>query len=77
VCRLPARPQARITYLNVESYRALRSLKLKGLTPMTALLGPNGSGKSTVLDVFAFLAECFERGLRRAWVVSSSAVLAG
>ena len=34
---------------------------------MTALLGPNGSGKSTVFDVFAFLAECFESGLRRAW----------
>jgi predicted ATPase len=31
------------------------------------LLGPNGSGKSTVFDVFAFLSECFESGLRRAW----------
>lgn len=31
------------------------------------LLGPNGSGKSTVFDVFAFLSECFELGLRRAW----------
>jgi predicted ATPase len=28
---------------------------------------PNGSGKSAVFDVFAFLAECFELGLRRAW----------
>jgi len=37
------------------------------LTPQTVLLGPNGSGKSTVFDVFAFLAECFELGLRRAW----------
>ena len=37
------------------------------LTPLTVLLGPNGSGKSTVFDVFAFLAECFEGGLRRAW----------
>ena len=34
---------------------------------MTVLLGPNGSGKSTVFDVFAFLAECFESGLRCAW----------
>lgn len=25
------------------------------------------SGKSTVFDVFAFLSECFESGLRRAW----------
>lgn len=31
------------------------------------LLGPNGSGKSTVFDVFAFVADCFGSGLRRAW----------
>jgi predicted ATPase len=53
--------------LKVENYRALRSLELKNLTPLTALLGPNGSGKSTIFDVFAFLSECFDVGLRRAW----------
>ncbi|MBP7468196.1 MAG: AAA family ATPase, partial [Thauera sp.] len=37
------------------------------LTPMTVLLGPNGSGKSTVFDVFNFLSECFQFGLRHAW----------
>lgn len=58
---------ARIERLQVRNYRALRSVDLKDLTPMTVLLGPNGSGKSTVFDVFAFLAECFESGLRRAW----------
>jgi len=42
-------------------------VEFKDLQPITALLGPNGSGKSTVFDVFAFLAECFESGLRRAW----------
>ena len=31
------------------------------------MLGPNGSGKSTIFDVFAFLSECFDSGLRRAW----------
>lgn len=31
------------------------------------LLGPNGSGKSTVFDVFNFLSECFQSGLRYAW----------
>lgn len=60
-------PPARIEYLRVENYRALRTVELKSLTPLTALLGPNGSGKSTVFDVFAFLSECFESGLRRAW----------
>ncbi len=57
----------RIEYLKVQNFRALRDVEFKSLTPMTVLLGPNGSGKSTVFDVFAFLAECFEAGLRRAW----------
>ncbi|MGH9418754.1 MAG: AAA family ATPase, partial [Thermoanaerobaculia bacterium] len=58
---------ARIEYLRVENYRALKQVEFKELTPLTVLLGPNGSGKSTVFDVFAFLSECFESGLRRAW----------
>jgi predicted ATPase len=58
---------ARIEYLKVRNFRALRDVEFKDLTPLTVLLGPNGSGKSTVFDVFAFLAECFELGLRRAW----------
>ncbi len=57
----------RITYLKVQNYRALREVELGDITPLTVLLGPNGSGKSTLFDVFAFLAECFELGLRRAW----------
>lgn len=54
-------------YLRVRNYRALHDLELRGITPLTVLLGPNGSGKSTVFDVFAFLAECFTTGLRKAW----------
>jgi predicted ATPase len=65
--RRERKPPARIEYLRVENYRALRQVEFKNLTPMTVLLGPNGSGKSTVFDVFAFLSECFESGLRRAW----------
>lgn len=61
------REPARIEYLKVRNFRALREVEFKNLTPMTVLLGPNGSGKSTVFDVFAFLSECFEAGLRRAW----------
>jgi predicted ATPase len=40
---------------------------LDALTPLTVLLGPNGSGKSTIFDVFSFLSECFQFGLRHAW----------
>jgi len=57
----------RIQYLKVQNFRALREVEFENLSPLTVLLGPNGSGKSTVFDVFAFLAECFELGLRRAW----------
>ena len=57
----------RIEALSVINYRALQDLKLRDLTPLTVFVGPNGSGKSTVFDVFAFLAECFSVGLRKAW----------
>lgn len=57
----------RIESLHVRNYRALKDITLGKITPLTVLLGPNGSGKSTVFDVFAFLAECFTDGLRKAW----------
>lgn len=57
----------RIEYLRVQNYRALKDIELKGLTPLTVFLGPNGSGKSTIFDVFAFLSESFQSGLRKAW----------
>ena len=57
----------RIERLHVRNFRALRDVEFKNMKPLTALLGPNGSGKSTVFDVFAFLADCFDSGLRRAW----------
>jgi len=57
----------RIEQLRVRNYRTLRDLELKEITPLTVFPGPNGSGKSTIFDVFAFLSECFQFGLRRAW----------
>lgn len=47
--------------------RTACALEFKDITPLTVLLGPNGSGKSTVFDVFNFLSECFQYGLRSAW----------
>lgn len=57
----------RIEMLEVRNFRALANVKIQDITPLTVLLGPNGSGKSTVFDVFAFLSECFQSGLRSAW----------
>ena len=61
------RETARIEQLRVENYRALKNIELPNITPLTVLLGPNGSGKSTLFDVFNFLSECFQFGLRHAW----------
>lgn len=61
------RPPARIEYLRVQNYRALQDVEFRDITPLMVLLGPNGSGKSTVFDVFNFLSECFQFGLRHAW----------
>lgn len=61
----PAVP--RIEQVHIRNYRALRDVRLSDLTPLTVLLGPNGSGKSTLFDVFGFLAESLESGLRSAW----------
>lgn len=57
----------RIEYLRVRNYRALRNIELRHVKPLTVFVGPNGSGKSTIIDVFAFLSECFTKGLRQAW----------
>lgn len=57
----------RIERLKVQNFRALKGAEIADLMPLTVLIGPNGSGKSTFLDVFAFLSECFENGLRKAW----------
>ena len=56
-----------IELLRVKNYRALQDITLTKLSPFSVFLGPNGSGKSTIFDVFAFLSECFDSGLRKAW----------
>ncbi len=60
-------PPPRVETVRVENYRALQNVEFKEITPLTVLLGPNGSGKSTVFDLFNFLSECFQYGLRHAW----------
>ncbi|MCE7948379.1 MAG: ATPase [Chloroflexi bacterium CFX4] len=57
----------RIEGLTIKNYRALRDVTLADIQPLSVFIGANGSGKSTFFDVFAFLAECFQVGLRKAW----------
>lgn len=57
----------RIISIHVKNYRALKDLELRKISPLTVFLGPNGSGKSTIFDVFSFISECFQDGLRKAW----------
>ena len=64
IIQRPAVPH--IESLRIKNYRALRDIELRQLKPLSVFLGPNSSGKSTLFDVFAFLAECFTDGLRRA-----------
>src|SRR5436305_1717142 len=63
----PTQQHARIESFRVKNYRALKDVEFKDITPLTVLLGPNGSGKSTIFDVFNFLSESFDTGLRQAW----------
>ena len=64
---MATKPVPRIESLRVKNYRVLRDVEFKRLTPLSVLTGPNGAGKSTVFDVFAFLSECFNDGVRKAW----------
>ena len=64
--------KARIEYLRVENYRALKHVEFKSITPMTALLGPNGSGKSTVFDVSHFSLSVSNRGCAAHGIVAGA-----
>ena len=57
---------AKIEGIWIENYRALKDVKLGGLTPMTAVIGRNGVGKSSLFDAFGFLADCLKLGVEEA-----------
>lgn len=46
-----------IEQIEIENFRALRSIKLTDLPPLVVVIGANGTGKSTLLDVFSFIKD--------------------
>ena len=54
----------RLTALNIQNYRILKTLQLNNLTPLSVFIGSNGSGKSTLLEALIFLSDCFQNELK-------------
>ena len=52
---------SRFVYVDDET-----SMELRDLTPVTLFTGTSGTGKSTVIDVFAFISDCFRHGVELA-----------
>ena len=52
----------RLTRLEIENFKGIRSRQQLELRPITLLFGPNSAGKSTVLHALHYLREILERG---------------
>ena len=55
-----------IETLQIKNYRALRDVRLSGLTGRSVFVGANGTGKSTLFDVFGFLQDSLVHNVRQA-----------
>lgn len=55
-----------IETLQIKNYRALRDVRLSGLTGLSVFVGANGTGKSTLFDVFGFLQDSLVHNVRQA-----------
>ena len=52
--------------LAISNYRVFKHALVKEIPNMAVFLGENGSGKSTFFDVFGFLHDCLNAGVRKA-----------
>ena len=65
---------AHLLGVRIQNYRSLANVTLgqvgygqdDPLPPIMCFIGPNGSGKSSLLDAFAFLADCLREGVESA-----------
>lgn len=56
----------KIESLEIKNFRVFKHAEVNGITNMAVFLGENGSGKSTFFDVFGFLHDCLNVGVKRA-----------
>ncbi len=56
----------KIESLEIKNFRVFKHAEVNGITNMAVFLGENGSGKSTFFDVFGFLHDCRNVGVKRA-----------
>lgn len=52
----------RLTRIEIENFKGIRSRQVIQLRPITLLFGPNSAGKSTILQALQYLREILERG---------------
>src|SRR5215469_3835316 len=52
----------RLTRIELENFKGIRSRQAIDLRPITLLFGPNSVGKSTILQALHYLREILERG---------------
>ena len=56
----------KIKSLEIRNYRVFKQALVGDIPNMAVFLGENGSGKSTFFDVFGFLHDCLNGGVRKA-----------
>jgi len=55
-----------IEKIAIQNFKALKSVELTDLPPVSVFVGKNGTGKSTLFKVFSFLKTCIESDVRQA-----------
>ncbi|MDD9822702.1 MAG: AAA family ATPase [Gammaproteobacteria bacterium] len=55
-----------IEKIAIQNFKALKSVELTDLPPVSVFVGKNGTGKSTLFKVFSFLKTCLESDVRQA-----------
>lgn len=58
----------KIESLEIKNFRVFKHTRIDNLPNMAVFLGENGSGKSTFFDIFGFLHDCLNVGVKKALI---------